>query len=264
MTAQRPDHARASHAWDQIADAWAERVRTGTDHNRVHVLDPATLALLGDLAGKRILDAGCGEGRFARMMAQPGAHVTAVDVSQRMIELALEEERKEPLGIEYRVADMAELSCLPAAEFDVAVANMCLMDVQDYERAIVEVARVLKARGRFVFSVSHPCFTMPGADWERSVPNSFRDADKLYRKVDNYFQRTARPLKIWPTVPAQTTHYHRPLSDYAAALRDAGFLIRDLVEPTPDPKLVEQLDYWREYFRIAEFLIVDAVKVEQL
>ena len=73
MTAPRPDHDRARQAWDQIADAWAERVRTGTDHNRVHVLDPATLDLLGDLTGKRVLDAGCGEGRFARMMAMRGA-----------------------------------------------------------------------------------------------------------------------------------------------------------------------------------------------
>ena len=262
MTAPRPDHTRARQAWDQIADAWAERVRTGTDHNRVHVLDPATLALLGDVSGKRILDASCGEGRFARMMATRGAHVTAVDISPRMIELARREEQAQLLGIEYHVGDLADLSFLPAGGFDVALSYMCLIDVADYRAAIAQIARVLRRGGRFVFSISHPCFTMPGSDWERSVPNSFRDADKLYRKVDNYFQRTATPLKIWPTFPAQTTHHHRPLSDYAAALRDAGFLIRDLVEPTPDLKLVEQLDYWREWFRAPPFVIFDCVKVE--
>ncbi len=265
MTPQRPDHDREREAWDRVAEAWAERVRTNTDHNRVHVLDPATLDILPDLTGQLVLDAGCGEGRFARVMARRGASVVAVDISPRMIELAHQQEGKEPLGIEYHVADVADLSFLPAAHFGIALAYMSLIDVADYQAAVAHIARVLKPGGRFVFSISHPCFIIPGDDlgWERRVPNSFRDADKLYWKVDNYFQRTASPVRIWPTFPAQTTHYHRPLSDYAAALHDAGFLIRQLVEPTPDPKLAEQVDYWREYFRIAEFIIFDAVKAEQ-
>lgn len=263
MTGPRPDHDRERGAWDRLADAWTERVRTDTDHNRVHVLDPATLAILGDVTGQSVLDAGCGEGRFARILAQRGARVTAVDLSSRMIEMACRMEQAQSLGIDYRVADVADLSSLPAAEFDIALSYMCFIGVADYRAAVAQIARVLKPGGRFIFSISHPCFTMPGSEWERSVPNSFRDQDKLYRKVDNYFQRTAQPVRIWPSAPAQTTHHHRPLSDYAAALRDAGFLIRDLVEPTPDPALVEQLDYWREYFRIALFIIFEAIKADQ-
>jgi len=262
VTAQRRNDSQRD-AWDRLADGWAELVRTGTDHNRVHVLDPATLAILGDVAGKRVLDAGCGEGRFARMLAQRGARVTAVDLSSRMIELARQEEQKNPLGIDYHVADIRELSLLPAAEFDIALAYVCLVDVEEYEAAIAQIARVVRPGGQFVFSITHPCFTMPGAEWESRVPDSFRDADRLYRKVDNYFPARETPLRMWPRAPAEVVNYHRPLSEYAHALRDSGFLIRDLVEPTPDPKLAEQLDFWRGYFRIALFIIFDAVKAGQ-
>src|SRR5439155_17130287 len=94
--------------------------------------------------GLRVLDAGCGEGRFARMMAERGARVTAIDLSSRMIELARGAEENDPLGIDYHVADMADLSLLPSGEFDIAVAYLSLFDVQDYQSALRELARVLR------------------------------------------------------------------------------------------------------------------------
>ena len=250
----------AAQAWEDIADGWAQRVRTGTDHNRVHLLDIATLDALGDVAGLSVLDAGCGEGRFARMMAERGAQVTAFDLSSRMIELARAEEEQSPLGIDYHVADMADLSVLGPGEFDMAVAYLSLFDVRDYESALREVARVLKARGRFVFSISHPCFFTPNSGWETSVPNSFRDADRLYFKVDNYFPASEIRFRMWPTAPTELINYHRPLSDYAHGLRAAGFLIRDIHEPLPKPELVEKLDFWRGYIRIANFILFECVK----
>ena len=246
-------------AWDSDADAWAERVRTGTDHNRVHVLDPATLTVLGDVKGKRILDMGCGEGRFSRMLAERGASLTGIDLSSRMIELAREAEEKEPLGVVYHVADAADLPFLPDGTFDIVLAYLSLFDVPDYASAIGEAARVLVPGGRFVFSVSHPCFTMPGAGWETRYANSFQDQDRLYYKVDDYLPARSYEVKIWPTSNPIVNH-HRPLSEYAHALRAAGFVIRDIFEPTPDAKLVQQLDFWRGYFRIAVFIMFECVK----
>ena len=246
-------------AWDSNAEAWAERVRTGTDHNRTHVLDPATLDLLGDVYGKQILDLGCGEGRFCRILAQRGASLTGVDLSSRMIDLAREVEANEPLGVAYHVSDAADLSFLPNSSYDIVLAYLSLFDVPDYHSAIREAARVLVPSGRFVFSISHPCFTMPGAGWETRYPNSFRDQDRLFYKVDDYLPARSYEVKIWPTSNPIVNH-HRPLSEYAHALKAAGFVIRDIFEPTPDAKLVEQLDFWRGYFRIAVFIMFECVK----
>jgi 2-polyprenyl-3-methyl-5-hydroxy-6-metoxy-1,4-benzoquinol methylase len=246
-------------AWDSNAEAWAERVRTGTDHNRVHVLDPATLDLLGNVEGKQVLDLGCGEGRFCRILAERGASLTGVDLSSRMIELARQAEAQDALGVTYHVADAAHVSFLPDNSYDVVLAYLSLFDVPDYQSAIREAARVLVPSGRFVFSISHPCFTMPGAGWETRYPNSFRDQDRLFYKVDDYLPARSYEVTIWPTFNPIVNH-HRPLSDYAHALKAAGFVIRDILEPTPDAKLVDQLDFWRGYFRIAVFIMFECVK----
>jgi SAM-dependent methyltransferase len=249
-------------AWEAIADGWAERIRTGTDWVRPVILDSPHLALLGEIEGKRILDAGCGEGRFARMLAERGALVSAIDLSERMIGNATDLERQRPLGIDYRRQSMCDLSGFPDASFDAAVAYLSLLDVEDDRAALMEIARVLKDGGQFSFSVVHPCFYTPESSWEPRKPGTIplRDRDKLYRKVDNYFPSREVRFRMWPTAPAETLNYHRTLTDSSRALREAGFLIREIVEPLPDEAMAERLDYLKEYFRAPGMILFDCVK----
>src|SRR5205823_5132289 len=87
----------------------------------IHGLDgapewPAIRALLPDLAGKRIVDLGCGFGWFARWARQQGAaHVLGLDVSHNMIDKAKAD--TQDAEIEYRIADLETLE-LPADSFD--------------------------------------------------------------------------------------------------------------------------------------------------
>jgi SAM-dependent methyltransferase len=249
-------------SWEAIADGWAERIRTKTEWARPILLDKPHLDLVGDVAGKRVLDAGCGEGRFARMLAERGAKVSGIDLSERMIGHAIRAEQEEPRGIDFRVADMCDLSAFEDAEFDLVVAYLSIIDVEDYERAFGEIVRVLKSSGQFVFSLVHPCFSPPVFGWEPRNPGMIplRDKDKLFRKVDNYFPATEIRFRMWPTAPAETINYHRPLSEYSHACRAVGLAIRDIVEPTPDPQLAEQFDYLKGEFRAPTFMILDCVK----
>ncbi|HEY4636091.1 MAG TPA: methyltransferase domain-containing protein, partial [Rhodospirillales bacterium] len=66
------------------------------------LLDPNFARFVGDLRGKRVLDAGCGEGDSSRILARNGAAVVGIDISDAMLELAKTEEARNPLGIEYR------------------------------------------------------------------------------------------------------------------------------------------------------------------
>lgn len=253
-----------SAAWERIADGWAEMMRTGTGpgQTRALILDGPHLQLLGDVKGMHILDAGCGEGRFARMLAERGATVTAIDLSQRMLELAQAEEAKTPLGIEYIQMSMTDLSPFADESFDAVVAYLSILDVEEFETALREVARVLLAGGGFAFSTVHPCFYPPDSSWEPREPGKIPlfDKDKLFRKVDNYFPAREIRFRMWPTAPAETVNYHRPLSVYVHACRDAGLLIRDISEPVPDEQVLAERDYLREYVRAPGMILFECVK----
>jgi SAM-dependent methyltransferase len=260
MTEPRRDDG--ADAWEAIADGWTERVRTNTDWVRPIILDGPHLEILGNVRGMRILDAGCGEGRFARMLADLGALVTAVDLSERMIANALQAEGEANPRIDYRRQSMCDLSDFADGSMDAAVAYLSLIDVPDYERAAQEIARVLKPGGQFVFSIVHPCFAPPESAWEPRTPGTIpiRDKDKLYKKVDNYFPAREIRFKMWPTAPAETLNYHRPLSEYAHALRAAGMRITDIHEPYPPEEVMAQRDYLLEFKRAPLFMILECVR----
>jgi len=113
---------------DENANLWPDHVRKGWDVYREYFNNPAFFEFIGDLSGKTVLDAGCGEGHNTRLLARSGARMTGVDISQRMIELARREEQREPLGIRYEVASFSDLSVLDDVSFDVVVSSMALMD----------------------------------------------------------------------------------------------------------------------------------------
>nr|WP_130859859.1 methyltransferase domain-containing protein [Gracilibacillus phocaeensis] len=74
--------------WDRFADQYAKTHAAHGDIHKEVLLNPVLFKLLGDVKGKRILDAGCGEGYLSRKLAQSGAKVTAVDYAERMLEIA--------------------------------------------------------------------------------------------------------------------------------------------------------------------------------
>jgi len=73
-------------SWDAVVEDWAAHADSNDYHN--DFLKPITLQLLGDVAGKRLLDLGCGEGSYARALAQLGATVVGIDSSERLIRIA--------------------------------------------------------------------------------------------------------------------------------------------------------------------------------
>ncbi len=94
MSGQQFSEDDVARYWNGNATWWAEQVRQGRDLAREFHNNPAFLAFLGDPRGKDVLDAGCGEGYNTRILARSGARMTGVDISERMIDLAREEERR--------------------------------------------------------------------------------------------------------------------------------------------------------------------------
>jgi ubiquinone/menaquinone biosynthesis C-methylase UbiE len=256
--------------WDKASESWADFVRTGKDYCRDEMNNPAFFRMIGNVKGKQLLDLSCGEGYNTRMLAKKGAKVIGVDFSKEMIKLAKQSEKRDRLGIKYYVSDAANLK-LESERFDMVTCFMALMDIERYGDAISEVARVLKKSGRFVFSITHPCFVYgdtvggePISEWkyEGGTENA-TERRTMHLEVRKYFGYTKCEVS-WNmkrlAKPFQTTSFHRTLTDYFQALHKSGFVVTRLVEPKPTSKGVAQHPSLRKHTLIPLSMIIEAIR----
>ena len=109
---------KAREDWNRLAGEYqAFREEQGTYNELVEV--PAVLELIGDVKGKRVLDAGCGYGYYSLLPARSGAMVTGIDISEKMIELAKNNAREASVECQFFVCDLQNLSMLAGNTFDV-------------------------------------------------------------------------------------------------------------------------------------------------
>jgi 2-polyprenyl-3-methyl-5-hydroxy-6-metoxy-1,4-benzoquinol methylase len=253
--------------WDEVAEPFSDFVREGKDYFRDALNNPATFKLIGNVKGKKVLDLACGEGYNTRVLAKKGATVVGVDFSEKLVELARHSEIKERLGIVYYVADAANMEKIQSNHFDLVTCFMALQDIENYKEAIFEVARVLKEKGRFVFSIPHPCFIGHVVkDGENITSWIYEDGTqeksfviRQYFGIGKYevqwdMERIAKPFK--------TTAFHRTLTDYFQSLHQSGLLVSRLVEPRPTLKAVSKYPSLRKRLRIPQSISIEAVKKE--
>jgi ubiquinone/menaquinone biosynthesis C-methylase UbiE len=223
MVSSLPKKNRIAKEWSDAAESWVDFVRQGKDYFRDELNTPGMLRLIGNVKGLEVLDVACGEGYNTRILARKGAKATGIDLSAEMVEHAKSQEKKDQLGIRYYLSDSADLSRFPAKRFDLVTCFMALMDIEDCQGTIREVARVMKDDGRFIFSITHPCF-------EYSAKSG-----KIERKVRYFGIRSERvPWRMERLLrPFETTSFHRTLTYYSNALHRHGLLTRSLLEPQP-------------------------------
>jgi SAM-dependent methyltransferase len=212
-------------AWDANAAAWIEWARSPElDPQYWHFNRPRFLELLPP-PGRRTVDVACGEGRLTGELAELGHAVVGVEQSPALAAAA------RARGLEIVEADAVALP-LESRSADLVVAFMSLMNVDDLDAVVGEIARVLEPGGRFCFAVPHP-FTSAGF---RGVAGELSND----REPVPYFERRAfvdTRERGGRRMDFHDVHY--PLQRYLSAVTDAGLLIEALVEPIPDPAYVE-------------------------
>lgn len=245
--------------WNQNAAFWDSII--GDAGNEFHrtIVEPATLKLLAPQAGETVFEIACGNGAFARTMAQFGVHVVASDFSANLLERA--RARTCAHTIEYVLIDATrqdQLLALGEQRFDAAVCNMALMDMPTIDPLFSALKRLLKPHGRFVFSVQHPCFNSNGAT------KTVELADRNGELVTVYAVKVSRYLTPWSErgigiVGQPTPHYlfHRPLSMLFNAGFQAGFVVDGIAEPTDTREPNERTWWsWANYRETPPVLVV--------
>ena len=191
------------------------------DFGRRYVLDPVMLPRARAANARAMLDVGCGECRFCRMLGAEGVACTGVDPTRALIERARE---LDPCGT-YLVASG---DVLPAedASFDLVISYLSLIDMPEISAPIAEMARVLKPGGTLLIANCNS-FNTAGAEtgWVRGLGGALK-----HYPVDHYLDERAFWTE-WRGI--RIVNHHRPLSAYMREFLRYGLELRLFEEPAP-------------------------------
>ena len=183
-------------------------------------VDEADARVLGDVAGRDVLEVGCGAAQCARWLRTVGARSVGLDVSTRQLQHArrIDAETGVPVPV---VAGTATALPFGDASFDVVFSAFgALQFVADAGEAVADAARVLRPGGIFAFSVTHPVrWTMPDDPTAAGLV-----------VTSSYWDRTPYVEEDEHGAVTYAEH-HRTLGDWVGLLADAGFRLTRLLEP---------------------------------
>jgi len=250
MSDSRIDTYRPSLA-DDLADwnrnAASYSALAGTSDDTIAQQFHAVLwESLGNVHARDILDVGCGHGWLSAALANAGANVIGIDGAHELLDRA----RASYPHIPFIESDL--LQGLPPLDrvFDRIIANMVVMDLPDIGPLFTAIGQLLKADGRFIFTLPHPCFFNH---------KSAQDAQtgQRYRRVTGYLQP-----EVWRIANfGGHNHYHRSLTYYVDQLRTNQLAVTRLYEP-PHIPVGEIAEEDRPFYtNIPVFLLIEAMSI---
>ncbi|MBU6164921.1 MAG: methyltransferase domain-containing protein [Alphaproteobacteria bacterium] len=225
-------------SWDASAQAWIDVQGADGDFGRRHVLDAPMLALVDGLAPITVLDVGCGEGRFCRLLGQRGIATTGIDPTAALIERA---RALHPAG-DYRVASAEAMT---VGQFDLVVCYLSLIDMPDLDAALARIVAAIRPGGHLLIAnltsfntaAVHLGWVKPLLG-EPSFP------------IDHYLEERARRT-VWAGI--DIINHHRPLKRYMQALLGTGLVLTHFDEP---PATGGPADKRERYNRVPNFHIM--------
>jgi ubiquinone/menaquinone biosynthesis C-methylase UbiE len=229
----RPDK-REAYKRVEIVDGYDRWAPTyDVERNPLIALEEnITLDLIGDVENQRVLDVGCGTGRYCELLAKRGAKVVGIDPSSGMLEYA---KRKITPNCRFELRlGRVEDTNFPSNHFNVVVSALSVGHMLELEPLIREASRIVKSRGRFIVSDMHPYWFVSGYDYVKFVDGSGQE----YR------------------IP----EYAHLFEEYWDLFRKFKFGVEEVKEPRIDDKLIESFPGLIKYKGMPLALILKARK----
>lgn len=208
--------------------------------------------MLPSFKNKRVLDLGCGFGWHCKYAIENKAKaVVGIDSSEKMIAKANQINKDK--AIEYINSTIEEIE-LKNESYDVVISSLALHYVEDFYKVCEKVYSSLKYDGDFIFSVEHPVFTAYGTqEWYTDEQGRI-----LHWPVDNYFDEDERESNF---LGENVTKYHKTLTTYINDLLKCGFIIKEVIEPTPPSEMIDTVEGMKDELRRPMMLLVSAIKL---
>ena len=216
------DAERNRAAWDRLSDEYQERHgefigRTEPRWGMWQVPE-SKLRILGDVAGKDVLELGCGAAQWSILLAQRGARAVGLDNSARQFEHA--RRLIAEAGVDVRLVHApAEEVPLPDVSFDVVFCDHGAMTFGDPYRTVPEAARLLRPGGLFAFSHLTP---LAMCCWVEETQTTDR------RLVTPYFG-----MHRFEELPDEPVEFNLPHGEWIRLFREHGLRVEALVEVRP-------------------------------
>ena len=240
--------------WDACGRAFDHFNSTADSYSEI-IERPAIQELVGNVAGKRVLDLGCGAGPYSIWFAGRGAQVSGLDLSETMLALAEQKAIERGVQLDLHVADIREPLPFPEGEFDLVFTATALHYVENLRDLFSEIARVMKLDAQFVASVLHPMSTA-----------YFPIANGNDEREPQYFGQPSRSIQTpWldygevPDEGRRIVCRHHTTAEYFGAIVSAGFRLTDICEPQPPAEYAAQnASRYEDAMRIPVYLIFKA------
>lgn len=209
-------------AWDEMSPYYQRRY----GNSLMFYEKTIHLKLFGKLEGKKLLDLGCGGGQTSIFFTEQGAIVTGLDFSKKQIDFARAlAKRKGMERVTFQQGNIENLSVFGDCSFDLVNSSHTIHYVKNLQKCFSEVFRVLKPKGKFVFSVSHPFNHIVETENNQLIVKRSYFREGKYKWNWEYPKEGLKyPMSL----------FIRKVDDYFVALRKSGFVVEDLLEPKTD------------------------------
>ncbi len=201
---------------------------------------PTTLKMIGDVKNKKVLDLGCGPGRYSKILSDKKAKVTGIDNSEKLIEVA----QKEAPKANFILGDIEKLP-FSNNQFDIVISTLVIGHLKDWNKVLKEVNRVLKKDGIFIFSITGP-FSL------------IKEKQKYFFKriwtVKDYFKERI-VYNFWGQgkIKHKMSHYHKTYGTIIRYLVNNKFMIIDYEDCKPLEEAKKYKEHIEKYNYFSNF-----------
>jgi ubiquinone/menaquinone biosynthesis C-methylase UbiE len=221
-----PRSSKPSTSWQPVSEWYNASVGESGHYYHREIVLPGVLRLLNLSPDSSLLDLACGQGVLSRQLPET-VYYQGLDVAKDLIAAAKEHTKSE--RHHFGVADVTRATLpIQKTDFTHATIILAIQNMRHPEGALQNVAARLRANGRLVIVMNHPCFRIPRqSSWEIDQSKKTQ-----YRRIDRYLSPLEIPITAHPgkRSSAVTMSFHQPLSAYSQMLRQAGFVIEEIAE----------------------------------
>ncbi|NCS32191.1 methyltransferase domain-containing protein [bacterium] len=237
--------------WNSKAKRYDEFLTKEGDVYQQEVNWPALKGLIGDVSGKTVLDAGCGNGLYTQLLHTMGAQVSGIDIASSLTEIA---QTRYP-EIFFDIGDLTNDLPYQTNTFDLVFSKMVLMDIPSIENTVAEFYRVLKPQGVCVISILHPFYPlyyMFKNKWTSEPTGKFENVKQYHDETFTtaFYKHIKLEIPVWT----------RSLEHYINTFTKRGFGVKEINEPKMSSDFLEKYPEYQERSEIPIILNIKYIK----